>query len=98
MQDGHSDSDRRKGSFCNGSEIEEEGEGADEISDDIARSNDSRKGKGRNRKRSNSVAEDVSSGSVTTSKSTREVCGRRTCACATSDWCTVINGTILIQV
>ena len=55
--DGDSDSDRRKGSFCNdGSQSEEEGKGAGEISDGIARSNDSRKGKGRKQKRSNSVA------------------------------------------
>ena len=69
--DGDSDSDRKEGSLFNGSESEGEGEGAEEIYHDIARSNDSRKGKERKRKRPNSVAEDVSSGSVTTSKSTR---------------------------
>ena len=83
--DGDSDSDRRKGSFCDGSESEEEGEGAEEISDRIARSDASCKGKGRKQKRSNSVAYNVSSGPVTASKSTRERSGRRTCACATSD-------------
>ena len=46
-------------------------EGAEESCEGVARSNDSRKGKGRMRKRSNSVAEDVSSGSFATSKSTR---------------------------
>ena len=50
------DSDRREGSFCDSSESEEEGEGTGEISDGIARSNGSHKGKGREQKRSNSVA------------------------------------------
>ena len=69
--DGDSDSDRTGGSFCNGSESDEEGEGAEETSAGIARSTDSRKGKGRERKRCNSVAENVCSGLVTTSKSRR---------------------------
>ena len=68
---GDSDSDRTEGSFCNGSESDEEGEGAEEISAGIARNNDSRKGKGRKRKRCNSVAENVFSGLVTSSKSRR---------------------------
>ena len=53
--DGDGDSNRRKGSIKNASESEEKGEGWGEISDDIARSNDSRKGKGLTRKRSNSA-------------------------------------------
>ena len=69
--DGDTDSDRREGSVCKCSESDEVGEGAEGISDGLARSNDARKGKGRKRKRSNSVAENVFSGSVTTSKSTR---------------------------
>ena len=69
--DGDSDSDRTEGSFCNGSESDEEGGSAEEISAGIARNNDSRKGKGRKRKRCNSVAENVFSGLVTSSKSRR---------------------------
>ena len=52
---------------------EEEGEGAEEISAGIAKSNNSRKGKGRKRKRFNSVVENVCSGLVTTSKSRRGI-------------------------
>ena len=44
-----------------GSESDEEGEGAGEISAGIARSIDSRKGKGCERKRCHSVAENVCS-------------------------------------
>ena len=46
-------------------------EGAEESCEGVARSNDSRKGKGRMRKRFNFVAEFVSLRSVTTSKGTR---------------------------
>ena len=73
--DGDGDSDRRKGSFCFGSEREKEGKGAEEISDGNVRSNDSRKGKGHKRKRSNPGAENVSSESVTARKS-ESTCGR----------------------
>ena len=69
--DGDTDSDRREGSVCKCSESDEVGEGAEGISEGVARSNDARKGKGRKRKRSSSIAENVFSGSVTTSKSTR---------------------------
>ena len=69
--DGDGDCDQTEGRFCNGSESDEEGEGVEDISAGIARSNDSRKGKGRKRKRCNSVAENVYWGLVTTSKSTR---------------------------
>ena len=44
--DGDSDSDRTEGSFCNGSESDEEGEGAEEPSAGIARSNESARGRG----------------------------------------------------
>ena len=54
--DGDGYSNRRIGSIKSGSESEENGEGSGEISDDIARSNDSRKGKRRTRKHSNSAA------------------------------------------
>ena len=90
--DGDSDSDRTEGSLCNGSESDEEGEGAEEISAGIARSNDSRKGKGRERKRCKSVAENVCSGLVPTSKSRRGRVRTPNVACATSDWRTVNNG------
>ena len=71
QEDCDSNNDRREGSVCNGSESQEEGEGAEEIFEGILRSSDPRKGKGRMRKRFNFVAEFVSLRSVTTSKGTR---------------------------
>ena len=67
---GNDRSDLGGGSFCDSSDSEVEGEGGDEVRDAIAGIQHSRKGKGRKRKRSNSVAGLVSSGPVPTSKST----------------------------
>ena len=69
--DGDNDSDLGEGSFCDSSDSEVEGEGGEEVPDAIGGTQHSRKGKERERKRSNSVAEQVSSGPVPTSKSTR---------------------------
>ena len=66
--DGGSDSNQREDSFRNGSESEEEGEDAEEISDGINRSKAHARVRGVSGKRSNPVAENVSSGSVITSK------------------------------
>ena len=59
-----SDSDPGEGNFPNGSESEEGGEGGEDIYDGLAGTAEPRKGKGRKRKRPNSVAERVSSASV----------------------------------
>ena len=65
------DSDLGEGSFRDSSDSGVEGEGREEVPDAIAGTQHSRKGKGHKRKRPNSVAEHVSSGPVTTRKSTR---------------------------
>ena len=64
--DSDNDNDLEEGSFCDSSDIELEGERGEEVPDTIAGTQHSRKGKGRTRKRSNSVAEHVSSGLVST--------------------------------
>ena len=61
-----------EGSFCDSSDSEVEGEGGEEVADAIAGTQHSSRGKGRKRKRFNSVAEHVFFGPAPTSKSTRE--------------------------
>ena len=62
--------DLREGSICDSSDSEVEGEGGQGVPDAIVGTQHSRKGMGCKQKRSNSVADHVSSGPVPTSKST----------------------------
>ena len=95
--DDDTDSDRRKGSFCHGSESEEEGDGAKDVYHGNARSNDPRRPAGRKPELAPTpLPKAFPWGQKPPVRVNANKCGRRTCAWTTSDWGTFINGNVLI--